>query len=158
MLVLAKIIAFWIVLSFFNIAWSINFDSQSFLGMYPILKNSDLIAFVTTTDVIFVSIMIVGLIYYLFVAKYLHNTHVSPRVIAKLAKYNMLFLIKDNFKLYHEIVMWFIFTWIANVLVLANSFTGKTMIGVPTFSILFTAFLTVVFIKDACLELENKNK
>jgi hypothetical protein len=155
-LVLAKIVAFWLIISTMNINWTLNFDTKSFLGMYPLIRNEDIMSFTSYTDIIFLSIMLFGLVYYVLAAKFLHNTHINPKIIARLAKYNLLFLIKDNFRLYHEMVMWLIFTWIANFLVLVNSIDGRTMIGIPTFSILFTAFLTVVFIKDACLELEKK--
>lgn len=156
-MILAKLWAFWVVVSSLNVTWSLNIDEGSFLNIYPIVGGGDIITFTNLADSIFISLMIVGLAFYVILSLYFHNTHISPKLISKLAKYNLLYLVRDNFKLYHEVAMWLVFTWIANLLVLVNSFTGKTFIGIPTFSILFTAFLTVVFLKDASNELINKH-
>ena len=157
-MLLAKLAGFWLMVMSLNIPWTINFEAGTYPGIYPFITDSNLSRAASFVDTVFVWVMLIGLFYYVFTALFLHNSHVHPKVISRLVKYNMLHLIKDNFNLYHEIIVWLIFAWIANILVLLNSLEGKTIIGIPTFSILFTAFLTVVFFKDACNELENREE
>ncbi len=155
-MLIAKILGFWLMVMCLNIPWTINIDSDGFLGIYPLLMSNSIVNAASFMDIIFIWGMLLGLIYYVLVALYFHNTHIHPRVISKLVRFNLLYLVKNNFNLYHEMIVWLIFAWLANILVLVNSVAGKTFIGIPTFSILFTAFLTVVFFKDACKELDKK--
>lgn len=157
-LVLAKIFAFWLMVMSLNIPWTINLDASNFLGVYPLINDNSLIRATSYMDLIFIWIVLLGLVYYLFVALIFHSSHVHPKVLTKLVKYNLTHLLKSNFNLYHEIIAWLLFAWVANILVLINSVAGRSFIGIPTFSICFTAFLTVVFFKDACNELENREK
>lgn len=157
MMIVAKLFAFWIALAVLNVSWTLNFDDSSFFSIYPVVSSTDIIGITTVTDAIFIMIMTVALSIYVVLAVYFHNTHIHPRIVAQLAKFDLLHLVTNNFKLYHEISMWLLFTWIANFLVLINSVGGRTLFGVPTFSILFTAFLTVVFLKDTGREIESEN-
>lgn len=156
LMLIAKIVGFWLTVMSLNIPWTINIDSDGFLGIYPLLMSNTVVQAASFMDMIFIWIMLLGLLYYLLIALFFHSTHLHPKIISKLVKFNLLYIVKNNFNLYHEIIVWLMFAWLANILVLINSVAGKTFIGIPTFSILFTAFLTVVFFKDACKELDKK--
>lgn len=157
-LVLGKVLGLYLTIQFFNLEWQVNFVNGSLISVYPVVFEKDLLTASTYSDFIMLFVMIIGLIWITIRANFFHNSHVDPRLVARLAGMNMLELIKDSFKIYHSAAMWVTFTCAAELMIIVNTIMGKTQLWVPIIGLLAIIVTLVVLLKDVENELEREKK
>jgi hypothetical protein len=98
--------------------------------------------------------MISGMTILIFQALVLHKSHISSEVIFKLAKNNLLSLIKSSYYIYHSGVVWLIFMWLASLLIGINALKGATYIWVLLLALVFSISYSIIFVKDLFSEIK----
>ena len=158
LLVVGKFMVLYLTINIFSLDWGIKTIPNSLFSVRPIFYSEDVIIASTYSDVIMFLFIVTGFSFVLIQALVFHNSHVSPKILAKLASHNLLGLIKNTFEIYHKAAIWTLFVWISNFLILINVLTGKTGSWVLIFSLACTILLTVFLIRDTTNEIEISKK
>lgn len=158
LLVVGKVIGLYISINYFELEWGLETIPNSFFSVRPILYSKDIILASTYSDIIMFVIIVLGYSIVLIQAVLLHNSHISPSVVAKLATYNLLGLVKSTFELYHKAAIWSLFLWLSNILIVLNVVSNKTELWVLIFSISVSLILSVFLLKDVASEIELSKK
>lgn len=137
---------------------SIGEYSSSLISVSPVISEVQLLDISAFSDLImygaiagYFSIVIVR-------AVYLHDSHVKPTLIAKLANTNMLKLIQSSYEIYHNASISIVFLWIANLIILFNSSRGYSYTWIVLLSLSSSLALTTVLIMDVYREIDNIKK
>jgi hypothetical protein len=148
-LIFGKLLGLYIVTLLFGINAKVDF-----VDIFTI-NTSSLIVLSSYSDLLFILFMSTSFGIYVVRAIFFHDTHVDPRLVATLVKFNFYGIIKDIYTLYHEVFMWLVFTLIANLVVGLNVFLGKTYFWVFLLGIIVLVGLTVVLVKDVEKEVKR---
>lgn len=157
-LILSKFLGIVFIVKISGISWSAKEYSDNLFSVGNSLPLNEVKTVVTYSDLIMFIVMAIFLSFNIFRAVYLHNTHVDPKLVNKLAKTNLLGLIQDSYHIYHQAVSWLIFGIIANAVILTNVFSGTTEIAVGLAATVFTLLITAILIQDVYKELDNMRK
>lgn len=153
-MICGKVLGLFIVNIIFGLEWAIETDSDNLFSIRIVYNNiDDQIIAASYSNLIMYLFVAFGFSYVLISALYLHNSHVSPRMLANLATRNLLNLIKDSFTIYTQATVWLIFLWIAFVTILLNTFLGKSYAWVSVVTFCMSAALTVVLLRDVGQEI-----
>ncbi len=120
----------------------------------PEVNTANLVDFATYSDLIFFVVVLLGLSVNIISAFYFHDSHVENTLLIKLAKFNLLNLIKASAQLYQKAFIWLVYSWISLTLIIVNVAQQQTApwLGITCF--LATLLLTTFIIYDAYRELE----
>lgn len=147
------------VISSFNLPYTVSEYVSSVLNGTMVLPIEDAVAISTYSDLIMFLIIAIGFSIHLFRAIFFHDSHLSPKVITRLADLNLLNLIRDTYDIYHKAAVWLGFLWVSVMIIIVNMFIGTTLFWVGGLAIFTTIGLTIGLIQDAHQELVNiRNK
>ena len=152
--ILSKLGGIYLAAALFGIATDTFSSNNGILFFQTVVKSSDLIILSSYSDLFMFLGVAAGMSVILVQALYLHDSHIQPEVLNKLAKWDMLNLIRGSFELYHSGVMWLVFLWLAGVLVLINFIKGITDIWTLTVVSIFVLAYSVIFFKDLFAEIQ----
>lgn len=158
LLIVGKVLGLWIAVNFFELEWGLETIPNNFFSVRPIFFSKDIILASTYSDIVMFIVIVIGYSAVLIQALIFHNSHISPVVVAKLANYNLLGLVKSTFEIYHKAAIWSIFLWLSNILILINVLTSKTEVWVLVFSISVSLILSIFLLKDVANEIELSKK
>ena len=96
-----------------------------------------------------------GMLFVIIRAVYLHNSHIKPTLVARLANYNLLTLVRDSYDVYHSAAVWLIFTWVANTVIIINAIAGQSFSWVAVIATFISIVSTLVLFQDVYKEIEN---
>ncbi|MFQ5493396.1 MAG: hypothetical protein ACE5DX_04525 [Candidatus Dojkabacteria bacterium] len=153
LLLLGKIAGIYLVAAVFGITIGVQHFPEAIFSLHPVVPFEDLQTLSSYSDLIMFAIIAAGFSFVLVNAVFFHDSHIKVSTVNSLAKYNLLFLISSSFQLYHSGVIWFMFTWLANVAVLINMLAGKTYSWVVVLTTLFAIGLSVILFRDLSAEL-----
>lgn len=157
-LVLSKVGGIYLAAALFNIQVDLSASSSAFMFFESAVAAKDIVVVSSYSDLFMFMGVALGMTIILVQALYLHDSHVSPKMINELAKRDLLSLIKSSFHLYHSGVIWLAFLWLAAIVILINAINGMTDIWALAVSVIFTISYSIIFLKDLFTEIElNKN-
>lgn len=154
-MIFGKFIGVAITLRLFNLPWSVGQVANSVFSNGNIIRADDLKTVISFSDLIMYLTVALGMVVILIRAIYLHNSHVKPSLVARLANYNLLSIIRDSYDVYHSAAVWLIFTWVANTVLIINALSGQTYSWVAAVATLISIVSTVVLFQDVYKEIEN---
>ena len=153
LLFLGKLLGLILIGSLFSIPIDINAPDKQLL-LFSTSVDQDSIETVSTYSDLFMFVIIsIAMTFVLIQAIYFHNSHISSKTISRLAKYNLLGLIRSSFQLYHAGVVWLGFLWISAVVIFINYYQSITELWVLLISLLFCISFSIIFIRDLFLEI-----
>lgn len=154
-MILGKLIGVLGTLYFFNIPFTIrDYFSQVYSSRF--IVQSDYISVVTSySDIVMYFILALVFSIFLVRAIFFHDTHLKPSVITKLANSNLLSLVKSSYEIYQSAIVWLIFLWISNFLIIVNVFSGNTYLWIGVVCTIFSLFFTTLLFQDVYREIEN---
>ncbi|MFC1780133.1 hypothetical protein ACFLY9_00345 [Patescibacteria group bacterium] len=158
-MILGKVIGLWFVNIAFKLDWSIITDSNNFFSVkieYATL--SEQITATSYSNLIMYLFVFAGFLFVLIRALYLHSSHITPSMIAKLATNNLLNLITDSFEIYHKASVWLIMLWLALIALTVNVLLGRAYPWTGVISVLCTVLATVILLRDVAKEVEIAKK
>lgn len=157
-LILAKIGGIYLAAALFNINVDIMPSGDALMFFKSSVAGQDITVVSTYSDLFMYLGIALGMTIILVQALYLHDSHISPKMVNELAKRDLMSLIKSSFELYHSGVIWLAFLWLAAILVLINTTKGVTGVWALGVCLVFTISYSIIFLKDLFTEIElNKN-
>jgi hypothetical protein len=157
-LMLAKFGGIYFSAALFNINLNLEAQSGSLVFFQTTVKSSDLILVSSYSDLFMFLAIAIGMSIILIQALYLHDSHISSNTINKLAKYNLLSMMRSSWELYHGGVIWLVFLYIANIIILINCTRGLTQLWALLVATIFSLSYSIIFFKDLYAEIElSKN-
>lgn len=158
LLILAKIGGIYFAALLFNIEISTMAGAQNTLFFDTLVPPSEITVISSYSDLFMYLVIALGMTVVLVQALYLHDSHVTPKTINLLAKNNLLGIIRSSFDLYHSGVMWLVFLWVANILILINTSKGLSDLWTLLVATVFSISYSIIFLKDLFTEIElNKH-
>lgn len=139
----------------FDIEITIREYSNSIVNLSPAVSAEDLNTITAYSDLIMYCFIAAYFSFVIVKAVFLHDTHAKPELVARLANQNLLKLIQNSYEIYHMATIALAFLWIANILILVNSFSGVTMEWIAVFSTLSSIGLTTALLQDVHREIQN---
>jgi len=154
-MVVAKFLGLVLAIRLFNIPWTIKDYTNSLFNLTTIIKKEDIAVVTSYSDLIMFLAVALFLALNVVRAIYLHNTHLKPEIILKLRNRNLLNLVTGSYEIYHSTLMWWVFSWIANILVLVDMFTERTYLWIALVCTITSLVLTFLLAQDIYKEIEN---
>ena len=154
-MIFGKFIGVAITLRLFNLPWTVGQVANSVFSNGNIIRAEDLKTVISYSDLIMYIVVALGMVLILVRAIYLHNSHIKPSLVARLANYNLLSLIRDSYDVYHSAAVWLIFTWVANTIVIINALSGQSFPWVAAIATIASIVATLVLFQDVYKEIEN---
>ena len=158
LMVVSKFLAVVFVSELIHANWRMAFSNNSFIGTYPLIDSASLSLVSNISDVVMLCVVLGGFVLIAVRALYFHETHINPRIVAKLASLDLLHLIKNSSKIYYSGLVWFVFSLIAVVVTWINIVSAKTNIIIGIISIIVIITASGMLIKDVENEIERAKK
>ncbi len=158
LMILSKFLGLIIVAKLTNLPWSIKEYSSNLFSIGNALDIEQVRVLTSYSDMIMFITVALGLSMVIIRAIYLHNTHVKPTLVTRLADKNLLSLITTSYEVYHFAFAWLTFTVLANIIILINAIQGTSYIWVAVIATIFTSGLVVILLQDIYREMENIKK
>lgn len=148
-LVVAKILGVLLVSRIKNLVFEISFKSR-FLPLPTLVFSSyqDYVTVNSYSNLIMLIVISLGLIWILLKANLFHNTHISPRLSAHLARLRLSHLIPTTFEAYHQALVWYGFAWFTMILMAFYAYLGLAYKSFALIAFLVILNLTWFFIFD----------
>jgi len=159
LLIFGKFIGVIFISSLFSTELGIANVGNSLLSFSPVVLQEDLITVSSYSDLFMYAFVSIGFTIETIRAVYFHDSHVNVVAVTKLAKMNLLSMIKSSYEVYHSGVTWFIFTWIANLVTILNVLLGRTYIWIGVVTTIYSMILSVALYRDIIEEISlTQNK
>lgn len=155
LMVLTKLVSVYVISAIIGASWTIKDVGLTLLSARTAVPLDQLAPISTASDVILFLVMAIGFGWQLIQAVYLHDTHINPRLLAKLADKDLLDLVKGSFELFHGSSVWLIFTWITTLTIWINTATSKTHAIVSLLATAFSIGFTVLLLEDVYREIDT---
>jgi hypothetical protein len=146
MLLGIKILAVLVIVYMYQIPWEF-----SPVSVFPTILFEDINAtmFVSTYSTLAMYLFaILGLIWVLLRAYYLHDTHISPRTVLQLLSMNASWLISASHDLYHKGLVWLSYVWLITGLIGIHTILGLNALWLLVVGIIVSTLVTWLFIAD----------
>lgn len=122
---------------------SVHFES---VADYILAENySNLAMFVVAT---------LGTIFVLLRAHFFHESHIHPRLQAKLARLNLETLIAPSYHLYHQALIWLTFLWLTVIFLVISTILDITYPVISAIAFIVAANFSWIFAMDVQKEIE----
>lgn len=140
LIVSAKIVGVFSVNFFLGNSWAL--ESGAFLKILPAVSYFSFEEFFianSLSNAIMFIVISLGTSLVIVRAHFFHQSHISPRVHARLLRYNLSGLLVDTFKIYHQASIWLTFLWLSCALLIF-----QTILGISSPILTIVAFLITV--------------
>lgn len=159
LMILSKALGIFLLAKILNLPISLSQYSDNLFSIGGESLTPEDIRFITSySDLIMYTALALVFSFNIVRAIYLHNSHIKPTLVTKLADNNLLNLIKDSYEIYHSATAWLGFTALANAVILVNVLSGATYLWVGIITVLITTLLAVLLLHDVHREIENIKK
>lgn len=126
-LIFAKMLGLYLSVYFFDLTTDIK--ARQVFGFLPAVHFENPIEYAVAENYSNLSMFIVaaaGTLLVLIRAHYFHQSHIHPKLQAKLARLNLESLISSSYHLYHQAVIWLVFLWLTVGFLVLSSVLGIT--------------------------------
>ena len=155
LLILAKGIGLFATVVFFNLPFTLEY--RSIFGLLPSFRFATLQAYITAenySNLAMFAAVAAGTIIVILKAHFLHESHIHPRLHAKLLGLNLERLVQSSYHLYHQAAIWLIFLWLTVGFLVISSIAEITYTQITLAAFLVSANLSWVFALDIEKEIE----
>lgn len=98
-----------------------------------------------------------GTLMVLIKAHFLHNTHIQPKLQAKLIRLNLENLIAPSYHIYHQAVIWLMFLWLTVFLQVTSAVISGTNIQIAIIAAIVAANFSWILVADVEREVTISN-
>ncbi len=155
LMLVSKFVGIFFIIRFFNLDWVVQQTPNNFLSFQTVLSAQNVVLVTSYSDLIMFCAIALGFTINLLKAIFLHNSHISPQMLNRLANRNLLSLIKNSYEIYHSASVWLFFLWVAVAIVITNTLNNAIYSWVGLATLLVSILLTIVFFQDVYKEIEN---
>jgi len=157
-MIAGKFIGLYLSIKIFELEWGIENLSNELFSSRPVMYKQDILTASSYSDLFLLLVMLGGFSLYVARAVFFHDSHVSPKILTRLAANGLLGLVKDSFEIYHRASVWLIFLWLSNITILINVLIGKTYTWVLLVGFVASILLTVILLRDVAYEINLAKK
>ncbi|MCA9380759.1 hypothetical protein KC678_00650 [Candidatus Dojkabacteria bacterium] len=129
--------------------------ANSVLSLNGIVPKEDLIKITVFSDLIAYLVIAVIVLVAVVRALYFHDSHIKPRLSAKLVQNNMMGLIRNSYSIYYSAIVSLTFLWIMTFIIIINWLINKEYILTLLFSVVISTTLTLIIYVDIRREIDN---
>ena len=154
-LIIGKMTGLFIVIYFQNIPFTL--ESNQFLRILPSVRFSNLQDYIVAENYSNLAMFIVaaiGTIMVIIRAHYFHESHIHPKLHAKLVSLNLENLVAPSYHLYHQAAIWLIFLWLTVGFLILSSILSITYAHLAFIAFIIAANFSWVFVVDIEKEVE----
>lgn len=158
LLICAKVIGIILVNTSFNLNWGFLNDGDSLFSVRIAYETESqkIIASSYSNLIMYITVFL-GFSVSLFRAYYLHESHISPWLSAKLTMSNLLGIVSNSVDVFAKASVWLILIWMSTVLIMFSVFSGDTFVWIGVATFLLSSGLTFLLLKDYENELKIVN-
>lgn len=148
-LVAAKILGVLFISQLKNLVYDITFRTRFLpLPTLSFYSRQDYVVANSYSNLIMLAAVSLGLLRILLKTNILHETHISPKIAAKLARFRLSHLVSTTLESYHQALVWFGFAWFVVILTTFYAYLGLVFKSVAVVGFLVVLNLTWFFIFD----------
>jgi len=155
LLILAKGIGLFATVVFFDLPFTLEY--RSILGLLPAFRFTTLQAYITAenySNLAMFAAVSAGAIIVILKAHFLHESHIHPKLHARLISLNLERLAQSSYHLYHQATIWLVFLWLSFGFLTLSSIAKITYPQITIAAFLISANLSWVFALDLEKEIE----
>jgi hypothetical protein len=153
-LILGKFVGIYLTASLFGLELGFRQTDSVFTSLQPVTSVSAVATLSSYSDLFMFVFVSIGFLVTLVFALYFHDTHFDAGTFAKLVKVNLVSLLRSSYQIYHASVVWLIFTWLSNLVVLFNVVAGSTESWILAVTIVSSLVMTTMLYRDFEKEVE----
>ncbi len=148
LLIVSRTIGLSLGIWYFGIDWQVDFVNNSLLSVFPVVFEKDLQIISTFVDAFTILVMLMGYGIVTLRAIWFHDSHIDPRMVARLARLSLLGIIKSTFLIYTEAGVWFILALVGVLFGIYHSIIGLTDSWIAISATVLLACLSVLLLRD----------
>ena len=154
LMIAGKFIGLYITLELFAVEWGVENSPNNFFSTRPVLYSEDILLVSTNSDLFLLFVMLLGFSFYVVKATFFHDTHIDPKILARLAVAGLLGLVSSSYEIYRHATVWLIFVWVTNITILINALSGKTESWVVVVGMSASLLMTIILLRDVVFEIK----
>lgn len=148
-LIVTKLAGVLVVARFFNLPFEIATRGKLLpLPSVVFLDRADYIKANAYSNLIMFTVVALGFVFVLVRAHHFHQTHIHPHLSAKLKRLGLSSLIGETADIYHQALIWLLFTWFVLILMVLNSVAGLSYLAFTVIAFLVALNLTWFLVFD----------
>src|SRR3990170_2804131 len=154
-LILAKGIGLFATVVFLNLQFTLEY--RSIFGILPSFRFATLQGYITAenySNLAMFAAVTAGAIVVILKGHFLHESHIHPRLHARLIAFNLERLVQSSYHLYHQATIWLVFLWLTFGFLTLSSIAKITYPQITIAAFLIVANLSWVFALDLEKEIE----
>lgn len=149
LLICAKAVGMAVINSVFNLNWGIQTIASAVFSVRAVYENaSDALLVSSYTNLFMFISVFVGAIIIVSKSLLFHYRKASPHFVLKLAKYDLLHLLKSSFNLYKEAFVWGVFLILTTVYIFISFLFSQTYAWVAAISVMFCITFIWIMIQN----------
>jgi hypothetical protein len=148
-LVISKVAGVLLVSQLLELSFEIEMRGKLIpLPSIAFLSRPDYIKANVYSNLIMFAVVVIGFSTVLIRAHHFHSSHVHPHLAAKLERLGLTSIIGDTVEVYHQAVVWLLFTWFVVILMALTSLSGFSYFAVVAIAFLIALNLTWLLVFD----------
>ena len=155
LLILAKGVGLFATIVFFNLPFTLEY--RSIFGLLPSFRFATLQGYITAenySNLAMFAAVAAGAVIVVLKAHYLHESHIHPKLHARLIALKLERLAQSSYHLYHQAAIWLVFLWLTFGFLTLSSIAKITYPQITIVAFLISANLSWVFALDLEKEIE----
>ncbi len=122
LMIVSKLIGMYLANRLFNLGWSITTESQGFFSVQVIYPDAQSAIMCNSYSNLFMlSMLLVGNLFLIFEAYFLHSSHQNPKVLVKLVQFDFVAWLTDSSSLFPKLAVWIAFFWTATIICIVQA-------------------------------------
>jgi hypothetical protein len=154
-MILAKLLGVISIIWLLEMPYSVRDYFSNVYSLRVVVHEENLMVLNSYSDLVMYLVLAIFFSVSIIRAIFLHGSHIKPSMVMKLANNNLLGLIQSSYEIYHSAIVWLLFMWVSNVLLVVNVLSGNTYVWIGIISTLISILLTTVLLQDVYKEIEN---
>lgn len=154
-LIVAKMLGLFAASYFLNLPFTVK--TGQVLKVLPQVQFANLTDYIVAenyANLAMFTVAAAGTIAVLVRAHFFHESHIHPRLHAKLVSLNLESLVAPSFHLYHQAAIWLIFLWLTVGFLLISTILKITYPQITAVALIFAANFSWIFAMDVEKEVE----
>src|SRR3989338_8172302 len=154
-LILAKMLGLFAVTYLLNLQFEIK--AGSFLAILPSINYASVADYTKAenySNLVMFSVAALGTSIVLIRAHFFHETHIRPKLHARLVSLNLESLVSSTYHLYHQAAIWVTFLWLTTGFLILSTVLGTTYAQISIIAFIICANFSWVLAIDVEKEIE----
>lgn len=154
-LIIAKMLGLFAASYFLHLPFTVK--NAQVLWILPSVSFSNLADYVKAenfSNLTMFAVAAMGTVYVILRAHFFHETHISPKLHAKLVSLNLDSLVAPSYHLYHQATIWLTFLWLTVVFLVTSTILKITYPQLSVTAFIIAANFSWVFAMDIEREIE----